>query len=265
MFFFLSKFLPLFFYPLGLACILLLAALWPARHRGQRRQRALLIGAFLALWLGGNRWVSLSLARSLEWQYLPVGDIPSAEVIVVLGGATRSAHPPRPTVEVGEAGDRLIYAARLFQQGNAPHVLVSGGILPFTEESASEADNMAVLLQLMGVPDAAIWREARSINTYENAVFTRQLLAEKGIERVILVTSALHMPRAVKIFARQGVTVTPAPTDFSLTERDWQRMWSGNVASFVIGLVPDANNLELTTRVLKEYMGLIVYRLRGWL
>ena len=263
MFFFLSKFLPLFIYPLGLACLLLLALLL---RRGRARwERFALLLAFLALWLGGNRWVSLALARSLEWQYVPAGDIPPAAAIVVLGGATRSPHPPRPTVEVGEAGDRLIYAAQLYHQGKAPYLLVTGGILPFTDETITEADSMAALLRLLGVPDAAIWREAQATNTYENAVYTRELLQERGIDRVILVTSALHMPRAVGVFARQGIAVTPAPADFSLTERDWQGMWGGNVPAFLLGLLPDAHNLELTTRALKEYLGLLIYRLRGWL
>ncbi len=263
MFFFLSKFLPLFIYPLGVACLLLLALL--LRRGRARRERFALLLAFLALWLGGNRWVSLSLARSLEWQYVPAGDILPAEIIVVLGGATRSPHPPRPTVEVGEAGDRLIYAAQLYHQGKAPYLLVTGGILPFTGETATEADSMAALLRLLGVPDTAIWRETQAVNTYENAVYTRELLSERGIDRAILVTSALHMPRAVGVFTRQGITVTPAPADFSLTERDWQGMWGGNVPAFLLGLLPDAHNLELTTRALKEYLGLLIYRLRGWL
>lgn len=263
MFFFLSKFLPLFIYPLGLACLLLLALL--LRRGWARWERLALLLAFLALWLGGNRWVSLALVRSLEWQYVPAGDIPPAEVIVVLGGATRSPHPPRPTVEMGEAGDRLIYAAQLYHQGKAPFILATGGILPFTDETITEADSMAALLRRLGVPDAAIWRESRAINTFENGVLAREMLSERSMARVILVTSAMHMPRAVGVFARQGITVIPAPADFSLTERDWQGMWEGNVPAFLLGLLPDAHNLELTTRALKEYLGLLIYRLRGWL
>ena len=88
MFVYLSKILPLFVYPLGLACILLL--IWLLIKKNRRSYRGLVIAALLLLWLGGNRWVSFALARSLEWRYLPSDPIPQADVIVVLGGGTES-------------------------------------------------------------------------------------------------------------------------------------------------------------------------------
>src|SRR5512139_2907908 len=109
MFVYLSKLLPILVYPLGLGCLLLLAGL--LLYRRPRLQRAALILALLVLWAGGNRFVALALTRSLEWRYRPPTDLPQADVIVVLGGATSSQEPPRPLVEVNGAGDRVIYAA----------------------------------------------------------------------------------------------------------------------------------------------------------
>lgn len=93
--------------------MLLLGALILLWRRPRWAAAAIAI-ALLLLLLGGNRWVSDSLVRSLEWRYLPAGELPNAEAIVVLGGSVYAATPPRPWIEVSEAGDRVIYGARLF-------------------------------------------------------------------------------------------------------------------------------------------------------
>ncbi|MFQ5615473.1 MAG: YdcF family protein, partial [Anaerolineales bacterium] len=84
MFLFISKLIPIFVYPLGLASVFLILALWLRKRR--RWQRNLLILALLLIWLGGNRYVSATLVRSLEWRYLPLAPIPEAAAIVILGG-----------------------------------------------------------------------------------------------------------------------------------------------------------------------------------
>lgn len=124
---------------------------------------------------------------------------------------------------------------------------------------------MTELLTLMGVPPEAILLEDRSRNTYENAIETKKLLAAEGLTEIILVTSAMHMPRAQAIFAKQGMTVTPAPTDFEVTAADWAYLTTPAVEVQLFNLLPQADNLALVSSTLKEYVGLVVYRLRGWL
>ena len=261
MFVFLSKLLPLLAYPLGLACVLVLLGLFV---RQERWRRGFLILALLVIWVGGNRWVSVELARSLEWQYLPPDEIPPAEVIVLLGGGTAPVEYPRQIVEVNSGGDRVIYAAWLYHQGKAPHILVSGGMLDWSERGSSPAVEMAVLLKMLGVPDQAMWLEAESRNTYENAVNSARILQEKGIQRILLVTSAAHMPRAVRLFEAQGLEVVPLPTDFTVTVGGGDEETYGDWRSLAIGFFPTVDNLSLTTRILKEYFGIMVYQLRGW-
>lgn len=264
MFLYLSKLLPLFIYPLGLACLLLIVALIVRRRP---RWTTLLIVATLALlWLSGNRLVSMAVVRSLEWQYLPPAAMPHADAIVVLGGSTRPQTYPRPSHEVNEAGDRLLYAAMLYQQGVAAHVLVSSGVVGVDGPAImGEAESMAALLNLMGVPDDALWMESRSRNTYENAVETKKLLDAQGIDRIVLVTSAMHMPRSVAIFRKQGFDVIPAPTDFMVTQADWDYYFSPAPAVQLFNLFPSAETMDRSVRALKEYMGMAVYWARGWL
>jgi uncharacterized SAM-binding protein YcdF (DUF218 family) len=261
MFIFLSKLLPLLVYPLGLTCILLILALILERH--PRYRRLSLILGLLLLWLASTSWVAKSLRRSLEWQYLPPTEMPKAEVIVVLGGGTGPAEYPRQMVEVNGAGDRVIYAARLYQQGIAPHLLLSGGRINWLSTGDSPAQEMADLLKMMAVPDEAVWLETTSQNTYENAVNSHKILAEKGIQRILLVTSAMHMPRSVMLFRQQGFDVIPAPTDYSVTQASWNQLWSANLPAQLLNLLPSADNLASTSASLKEYLGIIVYQLRG--
>jgi uncharacterized SAM-binding protein YcdF (DUF218 family) len=79
------------------------------------------------------------------------------------------------------------------------------------------------------------------------------------------VTSALHMPRSVALFRHLGIEVIPAPTDFTVTQAGWDNLFAFEPQSFLINILPNASSLGLTTNALKEYLGLIVYRMRGWL
>jgi len=264
MFVFLSKFLPPLVYPLGLAVILLVGAL--VFTRKAKLHNALIITAILLLLIGSNRWFAYTLARSLEWQYLPQENIPQADVIVVLGGGTESAQYPRPTVEINSAGDRVLYAAYLYKEGKAPAILVSGGnIVWLGGRTMTPAQEMAEVLMMMGVPEEDIWLQPESQNTQEDAAYSAQMLKEKGAERVLLVTSAMHMPRSVALFRHLGIEVIPAPTDYTVTQSGWENMLSFDPQAFLVNLLPNASSLSLSTNALKEYLGLFVYGLRGWL
>lgn len=264
MFVYLSKLLPLLIYPLGLACLIILLVL--ILDRQYNWHRGLAITALAILWLGSNRWVSYGLARSLEWRNLPPETTPSAEVIVLLGGGTESADAPRPMTEVNSAGDRVLYAAKLYHDGAAPNILVSGGNLGFsTSRGTTPAEEMREILMLTGVPEEVILGQSQSENTYEDAVYSAEILAERDINEVILVTSAIHMPRAKALFEEQGITVIPAPVDFTVTEQGWDSLFKPSIGEVFIHLLPNASALGLTTNALKEYIGFAVYSLRGWL
>ncbi len=85
---------------------------------------------------------------------------------------------------------------------------------------------------------------------------TKRILDTRGLSTILLVTSALHMRRALVTFQAAGVNTIPAPTDFEVVEREVRT---------VLDWLPYAGALEGTTRALKEYLGFVVYRLRGWL
>ncbi len=210
--------------------------------------------------LSSNEIFSKWLVRSLEWQYLPSGELPQTEAIVVLGGGTRPRIPPRPWYEVNEAGDRILYGSLLYKQGKAPLLVVTGGRADWLGEGGNpESEDMAAIAEAMGVPKGAILQESQSFNTRDNAVNTKQILDKRQITKILLVTSALHMPRSMEIFRKVGVESIPAPTDFLSVKNENDKGWAT-----VLELLPSVDALKNTTNAIKEYIGLFMYQMLGW-
>ena len=264
MFVFLSKLLPLFIYPLGFCSLILILSL--ILRKKAKISKGLMIAAIIILWIFSNKTVAYSLVKSLEWQNLPQQDLPITDAIVVLGGATEPRQYPRMTVEVNSAGDRVLYGAYLFKQGKAGHILLSGGNITWMGTTPSTpATEMADILAQLGVSGDAVWIQSKSQNTYEDALYSNQMLSEHNIKRITLVTSAMHMPRALALFKHQGLEVIPAPCDFTVTQDGWNDLWHPNFESFIIGLLPNTSSLNMSTNVFKEYIGILTYKLQGWL
>ncbi|PKN86389.1 MAG: hypothetical protein CVU46_07845 [Chloroflexi bacterium HGW-Chloroflexi-8] len=267
MFVFLSKFLPQFIYPIGLSWLLIFLVLFLLRHKKDLRwvKRILWI-VVVVIFIAGNQWVSAILARSLEWRYLPPENMPLNSVVVVLGGGTESEQYPRQMPEVGGAGDRVTYALKLYRDGVAGKLLLSGGNIEWLgSRSSTGAQEMVELLTLMGVPKDIMQLQNESRNTYEDALYCAEILKKLGVSEIILVTSASHMPRSVALFQKQGLTVIPAPADFGITAEGWTNLWHPSVGEVFVHLVPSASDLSSTQTVLKEYIGILMYKLRGWL
>ncbi|MDU2066016.1 MAG: YdcF family protein [Sporomusaceae bacterium] len=193
--------------------------------------------------------VSGSVIRGLESQYIPP-DNPRGDVIIMLGGGATFDTPNFTTQGhlSGYAANRLLTAVQLYEQLHVP-IIVSGGRVFAT--TGREAEIARDILLRLGVPQNQIILENASINTTENALFTKDVLASRGFSAPILVTSAFHMPRSVSQFTKQGITVTPFPTDY-LTNRqlhfDFRSLW------------PDADALSNLSLALKEYLGLLAVR-----
>jgi uncharacterized SAM-binding protein YcdF (DUF218 family) len=262
MFLFLSKLLPMFLYPVGLSCLLLVISIltfWK-----NPRIAAVAMGTALGILLfSSNAWVSDALLRGLESQYRPLTVFPKADTIVILGGAIRGAYPPRIWPEVMESGDRILYGAKLYRDGRAPKVILSGGRIDWRANAANigEAQDMKTLLTFMGVPESAMLLDNTSLNTYQNAVNVKAILQKEHLAGpLLLVTSAKHMPRSMAIFKKLGMNAIAAPTDYVLDNASL----SQGSNEFLLKLLPEAEALFQTTATLKEYVGLLVYRLKGW-
>lgn len=267
MFVFLSKFLPLWLYPLGFVWLLLVLFLILSRKQTQgRKLRWIVVIAVIVIFLTGNRWTPAILARSLEWRYFPPEEMPANSMVVLLGGGTESRQYPRQMPEINGAGDRVLYTVKLYQDGVAGKILLSGGNISWSgSRTTTPALDMAELLFLLGVPQEKLILQEQSQNTAEDAYYSAAMLKEMGINKIILVTSASHMLRSVALFEKQGLEVTPAPADYTITLENWEALWKPSFPELLVGLVPSAENLSSLNYLLKEYLGFAIYRLRGWL
>jgi len=247
-------------YPTSLCLVLLLAAAALRKHKVANRICFWLAVAILLA--GGNGWLAAALTRHLERQYLPPHSLPMADCILVLGGGTWAKIPPRPTVEVAEAGDRVLYGAYLYRQGKAPRLICTGNVGTGGVAFRPESEGMKELLELLGVPADAIIIEVHSGNTHQHGTNLRALLEERNFRRVLLVTSAMHMPRAVGVFKKEcaGIEFIPAPTDFRITD-PIPAPWYQELKA----VVPTPSNFLLFSEAMHEYMGIGYYKLRGWM
>ncbi|MFA7668792.1 MAG: YdcF family protein [Burkholderiaceae bacterium] len=224
-----------------------------------RRRR---IALFLAVC--GMAWVLFwSLPASSLWAgghleqlypYRPPDELPTAQAIVVLGGNTASNRPNWfESYDRAKTVARVDTAAQLYLARRAPLVIVSGAAL---DGNVSEAQIMANQLRQQGVPAEAIIQEAESFTTYENALYTARLLKEENLDQVLLVTSSLHMPRAMGVFRKQQVDAIAAssPPQIVVPEDPSFSFWQ-----------PSSRVLSASRSVVKEYVGMLVYWLRGWL
>lgn len=214
-----------------------------------------------AIWIS---WVSLALlcvfstrigalllTMPLETQSTPLSVVPStAQAIVVLGGGRQSHAPEYGNNDVPGyiALARLQYAAHLHRASGLP-ILVTGGKPDGSVES--EAEVMARSLHDdFGV--ATRWQEQASDTTADNARLSAPILRNAGVQRVLLVTDAMHMPRAVRSFRAQGIEVVAAPTVFFSSERLTLNDW-----------LPGGEGLRRSNYALHEWIGALWYALRS--
>jgi uncharacterized SAM-binding protein YcdF (DUF218 family) len=218
------------------------------------RRQQLVFGRLLAVltlvfYLCSTSFAGNFMIRSLESRYLPPTDVTGDVIIMLGGGATLDTPNFGSSGHLsGFAANRLLTAAELYNQLHIP-IIVSGGRV--FETTGREAEIAQATLLRLGVPADKIIIENQSINTTENARFSKEKLVAYGLKQPILVTSAFHMPRSVKQFAKVGVTVTPFPADYQTNVHGYLgfRQWW-----------PDMDALTNFSLAVKEYVGLLATR-----
>jgi len=223
------------------------------RRRGCAAGRVLSTAALALLFILSTGVGAMALVYPLEHLTRPLApaDAARAQAIVVLA-AGRNAHAP----EYGGADipdyialARLRYAAHLYRETGLP-ILVSGGNGTPDGEIKPKALAMAAALR----EDFAVpvkWVETASATTAENAAFAAGILKRAGVSPILLVTDAMHMPRAMMAFAANGVRAIPAPTMFFSAE-----------SLGVFDFLPSAEHLRESYYATYEWIGLAWYALR---
>lgn len=247
----LTKILALFLYPLSLGLWFIGLALW-GQLRGNRAAAGLytFIAVFILYFPSTQMGVDM-IAAPLEARHPAFApeELPEADVIVVLGGSVAPEGRYGRMRDLNAATDRLFVAAELWHEKKAPKVLVTGaephGPVP-------ESTAMRDILERLGVDRDAIAEEPTGLTTFDNAGAVAQTLTASDTH-VLLVTSALHMRRALAQFQAYGFEVTPAPADHRVRR----------YPAAVPGFLPTIERLDVSTSAIHEWAGYWVYDLLG--
>jgi uncharacterized SAM-binding protein YcdF (DUF218 family) len=242
--------------PLHVVALLLGVSVYAFRHRETRigRARWLLIVAMVVVDVASTTPLANAVIARLEREHpAPTGRMTAGDgqpLIVVLSSGWARRRDGRWEVRLDEAGWERLHAGLRLWRDVGGRILFAGGSAP--DGSASEAGLMAEIAAGCGVPPSAILVDPRSRTTYENLAISRELIAaHRG--RVWLVTSAMHLPRALAVADKLGLRVEPYPCDHRAIQfRHWYA-W-----------LPDAGGAMLLGDALHEVLGLVWYRAKGW-
>ena len=175
------------------------------------------------------------------------------DAVILLGGAVeRATEPGRPSYN--DNVERLLATYDLLRSDHARFSIVSGGAVDPTVREPVEAVVLGRQLVDWGLAPERVIIEPRSRNTHENAVESKRIAGERGFTRLLVVTSAFHMTRALGCFRAVGLPVDTLPVDYRAYDA---KRFSGS-------WLPRASYLERSTMTLREWFGRGIYRIRGY-
>lgn len=255
MIYYASKIFWLLAQPLSLAFLLLVAGLLAGLLRWRRIRTGMVALSALVLFVTLFTSTGSVLLQALEDRF-PRAALPSGGpgCIVMLGGGVEAeVIAARGGFEMNQAGDRFVETLRLARDFPEARILVSGGDGSLSGRYEGDAAVAARFFDAFGIAPERLIRETGSRTTFENVTETKALLAENGLSGCLLVTSAFHMPRSVGLFRKAGLDVLPWPTDYRTTGE----------ARLALDVTQPSTNSQLTTTALREWTGLLLYRLAG--
>ena len=237
------KFIYHFFLPPGII-VVFLVLIGALLHKRDKLFARLVFAAALLLYLSLIPLTGDLLVHTLENRYTPPSKI-NGDVIVILGGG---ATLDTPDIDgkgqlSGFAANRLLTGVRLYKKTHLPIVFTGGQVFP---DAGNEAEIAKRQLISLGVPEEKIFIDDKSINTVENGKFTKQILIKNHWHKPVLVTSAFHMERSVRIFKQNNIQVEPYPTDYQASRK---------ISLYLNQFTPSSGGLTLI--VTKEYLGIL--------
>ncbi|MCF8230132.1 MAG: YdcF family protein [Bacteroidales bacterium] len=255
MFFFISKILSYFLNPFTWILILFLVALI---RFNKRIARKLFIWSFVLMLVFSNSFI---ISNFMNWWEVPFTRLESLkknyEIGIVLGGnmLTYDAENDRKTYRNNI--DRLLQSVELYKEGKIEKIMISGGAGNIIYRDMLESVFLRDFLLQIGIDSNDVIIDSLSDNTHQNALYSARILNEKyPDQRYLLITSALHMRRAIGCFEKAGLQVDPYSTNKYAVSR-------GNNFEFLF--VPDPINFVLWDLFVHEVLGYVVYDVMGYL
>jgi uncharacterized SAM-binding protein YcdF (DUF218 family) len=253
MFFILSKVLNFFTNPLVYVLGLLIFSLLVKKKKLKKRFAG--TGVILLLFFS-NGFIANEAMKLWEYEATPFAAITKRyQWGIVLTGVTNNDQMPDDRVYFQHGADRVVHTVELYKRGIIRKILISGGAGRVITEARPEADELFKAMVLMGVPDSAITIENESQNTYHSAVQVKKILGENGSGELLLITSAFHLRRAQACFRKAGLLVDTFACDFYTGPRHFTPD---------VLLIPKAEAIHVWQKLLKEWVGMVVYKVVGY-
>lgn len=262
MFYVLSKILDVALSPLTWALVLLALALPAARGRAarsprvRRRKRALGALGLAVLFVCSTPYVDNAISWSLERSAASTYDREAVYDVVILLGGVGDERVWSMTGEpsLNENVERLVATHRLLRDGHARYAIVSGGVNDALYQAFNEAAMLAGMLRDWGIAGERVIVEDQAKNTRENALLSAAIVRERGFRRVLVVTSAFHVPRSMDCFRAVGLDADFLAVDHRAIPPVLE----------LRQLLPRAEALFRTSAAIRELSGRAVYRARGY-
>lgn len=256
MFFYLSQFLSFLAMPLTILMILIIGGAFFLKRKWGKK---MLWAGITLLVFFTNPFLSNLALLTWEPEFKSFDEIENHEIGIVLTGVTNLSKTAYDRTFFNKGADRITHALQLYQMGKIKKILISGGQGLNPVNPQSEAELLQRFLIMTGMPEEDIWIEDQSKNTAQNAQFTKDFLEKKGIDanqEFILISSAFHMYRAKGCFDKVGLKTETFPTDY----------YSHDVKYDIPSLIfPDSNSIQYWTKLFKEWLGIVVYKLVGYM
>jgi uncharacterized SAM-binding protein YcdF (DUF218 family) len=247
MFYILSKILYYLILPYSWIVILLALSFVLRKDQVKKRFRRLSI---VLIYVFSIPWFSNIALRLIETD--PIEIEGTFEIGVVLGGMLSANDDPHDQFQFNDSPERLLEAIRLYNAQKVGTILITTGAGDIQNKQFNEGDLLEQLALEIGVLREDLIVENASRNTYENALYTSNLLKEN--REILLITSAFHMKRAAACFRNQGFDVTEYPVDFRAIE-----------TFKITDLIPQSDAFQNWNIVIKELVGLTMYKMMGYI
>lgn len=248
MFFLISKIVGFLFSPFAWLVFIMLAYFFLKK---EKVRKWLKITFLLVFFIFSYKPIVLLFISGWEEGGKNLKDVEHCEVGIVLGGGFEYDND-RERLSIRRAGDRIWTAVQLYHMGKIEYILLTGKNGDLIDKGLDESNQLKEILILEGIPKERILVDSESINTYENAVHSKAILDSMQLDRVLLITSALHMKRAFAVFQKQGIQCEQFATDFYSGGYSWDQFF-----------FPSTDAFGLWEHYLHEVFGYVTYSITG--
>jgi uncharacterized SAM-binding protein YcdF (DUF218 family) len=255
MFFILSKILIHLIMPFTVICILLIVSVVLKNIKWKKR---LFWTAFSLLIFFSNEFIANEVMAAWEVDVKPFDEMRHYKMAIVLTGSTIPGLLPNDRVYFHRGADRVIHTVQLYKKGLIEKILISGGSGAIVTIDEPEADKFKNAMLLMGVPEEDIILENQTRNTGESAIEVGRMIEAMNFrsEDCLLITSAFHMRRSLACYQKAGLALESFSTDFYAHERQFYPD---------IFLVPQIDAMMKWHKLMKEWVGMVAYKLVGYI